>query len=296
MGCGPVGQRVGRVVDQGQRRRADLLAQPLGEERPALEHGFTRQGARDDPQQHRRHPRVEHDGEVGRAGLGGAQEPGRPVDGVGGRLLQVELVGLPSDRVPAAGLGVAPLAGDGVGREMAHRPAGGGGDPGGAGDGSLHAGVAVVGRLHLPDTGIPGTDPLLELEGHGHLAVGGQVGESRSPQIERRGPNAVRRRQTHMLVGCGEGGVVPRLGQHVAKVSVVERPGVGETLPVPQHDPHAHSRRLRRGQRLDVTPEDADRGVAGPGHIGLDLFVLGRPPDHPGGDVGEVSHERCPRR
>ena len=64
-----------RVSDGG----ADLLAEAVGEQRPALQHGLAGERAAEDAEELGGDLRVEHDGDPLAGGLGGAEQAGGPV-------------------------------------------------------------------------------------------------------------------------------------------------------------------------------------------------------------------------
>ena len=56
-------RRVGGIIDKGDHRVGDGVAESVGEHRAALQHRFTGEGVTDDAEELSGHPRVEHDGE-----------------------------------------------------------------------------------------------------------------------------------------------------------------------------------------------------------------------------------------
>ncbi len=212
---GSVGLRIGRVVDQGERRDRDRLADPVGEQRPALEHRLTVEGAGQDAEEGGGDPRLEDNGQVRRAGLAGAEQAGGPQHGVGGRLVERQVVGRPADRVAATGLGVGPLAGDGVGRDVAAGPAGAAEDPGAGGHGRFTRRVAPVRRLDLADARIAGPYQALELEGGVDLrSVGNGASSSRH-----RSSSAAATPSGTARPRCSSGVPKPALSRASARVS-----------------------------------------------------------------------------
>ena len=81
--------RVGRVVDERQRRCTDDLAHALGEHRAALEHGIPGEGRADDAQQLCGDERVEYNGQPGRRRFHGPQKAGRSHGRVVGGLARI---------------------------------------------------------------------------------------------------------------------------------------------------------------------------------------------------------------
>ena len=79
--------RVGGVVDEGEQRRGDHLADAVGERRPALQHRLAVEHAADDPEDRGGHPRLEHERDPLGGGLGRAEQAGGAEDGVVGRLV-----------------------------------------------------------------------------------------------------------------------------------------------------------------------------------------------------------------
>ena len=116
---GAVGERVRRVVDQGQLADADLFADTPGEKGATLYDFLTRQRAREDPEQRGRHPAVEDGGQLRAPGLPRPEQSGRAVDGVGRGGLEVELARGATNRVAEPSLGVVAVTGDGVDEEVA---------------------------------------------------------------------------------------------------------------------------------------------------------------------------------
>ncbi len=64
-----VGERVGRVVDEVDERRRDLVAEPILEQAAALDDGLAVERRRDDAEELCRDERVEHDRGPARVGL-----------------------------------------------------------------------------------------------------------------------------------------------------------------------------------------------------------------------------------
>ena len=114
------------------------------------------------------------------------------------------------------------------------------------GHGRLDGGVAVLGGLHTPDAAVGGACGALDLEGEGHLVVGGDVGQVGAVEIELGGRDTVGIGQTEVLVLGGESCVVARFGESLGDRVGVERPGVREALTVAQHHAHADALGLRR--------------------------------------------------
>ena len=54
-------RRVGGIIDKGDHRVGDDVAESVGEHRAALQHRFTGEGVTDDAEELSGHPRVEHD-------------------------------------------------------------------------------------------------------------------------------------------------------------------------------------------------------------------------------------------
>ena len=119
VGLGAERARVGGVVDEGEQRRRDRLADAVGERRPALQHRLAVEHPADDPEDGRRHARLEHQREPLRGGLGGAEEAGGAQHGVVGRLVDGQVGDLASDRQAAGDLRLAVLHGEGLHHQVA---------------------------------------------------------------------------------------------------------------------------------------------------------------------------------
>src|SRR5581483_4905306 len=154
-----------------------------------------------------------------------------------------------------------------------------GADPGRRHDGRGRDRIGVVGGLDAADARVGTARDPLELDRQLDLAVRGHVDERRSVQVELRDRHAVGLGQPRVLVGCGEAGVVARLGQCVRQHIVVERAGVGEPHAVVTDDPHPHAAGLGRRELLDISLVRADLRVARVHDDCLDLLAVGGPPD-----------------
>ncbi len=221
---GGVGERVGGIVDEREHRRGDLVAQPVGEQRAALQHGLAVHGAGQDPDELGRDVGVEDDGHAAARGLDGAEQAGGPLGGVGRGRVDVELGRLTADREAEAGLGVAVVGGERVGAHVAGGVAPGGPDAGGGDHHALAHAVGVVGRLDAADARVGRADGPLELEGQRDLAVGGDVEQPGSVQVEVGHRHAVGLGQAEELVGGAEAGVVAGLVEDLGSTSASRLP------------------------------------------------------------------------
>ena len=86
---------------------ADLLAEAVGEQRAALQHGLAVERVAEDAEELGGDPRVEHHGHPLGAGAARPEQAGGPLGGVGGGTCDVEIGEVPTDREAEPGLGVA---------------------------------------------------------------------------------------------------------------------------------------------------------------------------------------------
>ena len=277
----PERRGVGGVVDQREQRRGDLLAHPVGERRPALEHRLAVERAGDDAEQGRRHPRLEHQGDRAAGGLDRAQQAGGALGRVVGGLGEVDVGGLAAHRHAVAGLGLVAVLGQRLHRQVADGRAPGHGDAGGGRHRPLARAVAPLRDAHADDARVAGLDGPLELERQVDLAVGGHRGQAVAPQVDVGRRHAVGLGQADPLLGLGEGGVVAGLGQHLGDDRLVERAGLGEALAPVVHDPHADAGRRGLGERLDLAAVHPHAGRRRAADEGLDLLAALRPRPRP---------------
>ncbi len=214
---GRVGRRVGRVVHQGQQRSSDVLAQPVGKQRPTLLHRLAAEGSSHDSQELGADPRIQHHSHPTGGRLYGPQHPGGSLGCVGGGLLHIEVSRLPPQREPEAGLRLAILFSQRIGREEASGLPARRQDPGRGGHGALRDGVRVIGRLHAADARVGGPGPAFQIQGQSHLGLGRMVNQRRPVEVQLSGLHAVRLSQGAVLVRCGERQVVPGLGQNLGQ-------------------------------------------------------------------------------
>ena len=84
-----------------------------------------------------------------------------------------------------------------------------------------------------------------------------------------------------MLIGGGEAGVVPGLGQGLLEHRLLQRAGPGEAQPMVHHHPDPDAGRGGRGQGLDLAGKGPYLGLIAAGHIDLDLLAGTGPSGHP---------------
>ena len=283
-------RRVGGIIDKGDHRVGDDVAESVGEHRAALQHRFTGEGVTDDAEELSGHPRVEHDGEPLAPRLGCPKKPSGAVSRIGGGDGRVELARVAADREPETGLGLAVGFGERVHGDVATGLAGRSGDTRRGGNRRLVRTVDVFGRLDTRDPGVGCKRRPLELDRQGDLVLGRERPDGVTPQFERRWFDAIGHGETVELVGFGERGVVAGLAEGFLQRSVVEGAGIGVALLAVDDDPDTDTLRLRSGEGLDLAFVGADLGLGLVDDERFDLLAVVGPPGNPGGDVKEFRH------
>ncbi len=175
--------RIGGVVHQREARRRHLLTLTLGVGRPALEHPFTGQRPTGQGHDGSRHPGLEHDGQPLGGHRPGSEGAHGTLDRIGGRHLDIEIVGLATDVYPATDLRLVPVGGQRGHRQPTGGAAAPGPHPGAGGHRPLAGGVGVHRRTDPSNAGIAALDGALERQGQLDLVLGGEGGQLGAPQV-----------------------------------------------------------------------------------------------------------------
>ncbi len=271
------GAWVGRVVDEGDRRGGDRLADTAGEERPSLHDGLARQRRRHDAEQGRHDARIEHDGAATRASPSARRACGwRAATASSIASSAMSSPGPRPTLKPRAGLGVGALAGDGVDGEKGRRTPPVRRDAGGRGQ--RHLGHDCPSNRPRTPGGRGGRRPGWRARARSASSTFfsiGVDGDAVVPQVELGGGDAVGLGEDHVGVGGGEAGVVPGVGQGGGDHVGVERAGPGETDAAAddlgvgavgiEEDADADAGRVGRRQRLDLALVGPDLGLGAAG-------------------------------
>ena len=199
--------------------------------------------------------------------LGGAEQPGRPVDRRrAAALARSNSSGCAADAEPEPGLGLVAVVGERADADVAAVLAAAAADAGRGGHGDLAPRVGVVGVVDA-DARVGGERQALELLGQLDLAR--RSGTRPSVVVPQR-----LRRCTSTPSGSASpahsstvpnGDVVARLGEHLVDGRSVERAGVGEAGAAVADDADADALALGRHEVLDLALVDADLGLAAAG-------------------------------
>ena len=125
-------------------------------------------------------------------------------------------------------LGLVRLLGNGGDRDPRDAAPGGRLNAGRRRDSGLHDGVAVAGLVHLPDPRVSVPGRALELDGEFDLSRGRSRAETLVLEVEDGDADPVGCCQHDRLVGRGEPGVVPGIGEDRVDDGSGERAGRGE--------------------------------------------------------------------
>ncbi len=136
-------------------------------------------------------------------------------------------------------------------------------------------------------------EPALEVEGHLHLVLGGDVGGVLPEQRRDRGGRLGRGEHVE-LVGLGEGGVLPRAGDGDAHLLDRRVGGVGVPEPSVTDQPHADAARFGELESLDLAAERARLGLSRLLGVGLDGLIALRSVDRRAHQLAEVRHPFLP--
>ena len=253
---------------------AIVLADPLAERRPALDHRAAAEHAADDAEHRGGHAGLEHERDPLGRRLRGAEQARGAEHGVGGGLLDVEVAEVAADREAAGDLRLAVVHGEGLHGEVAAC------SPGPTARMPVLVATAPSPRPSLqiavrtPVT--RGSRPVVARSSSRARATFSSVGtdgQALAPEVELGRRHAVGLGEAVVLVGLGEGGVVAGLGQRVQDDALVERAGVGEALALVDDHADADARGAGLRERLDLALVGLDRGGRAPGDERLDLLA-----------------------
>ena len=243
-------------------------------------------------------PGFEHDSEPLGGHRPGPEQAHRSDHGVGGRLVEIEVVGPEPDRRSRAGVGL--VARRGQGRDP-HRAPGGAtrpGDAGAGGDGDAAGRVAERGDPHPGDPRVPASTRASRSRASAILRSAGRAATAGSNGSNGTGSTPSGSASPTHSSGSAKAALSRASASVSATTSGSRLAAAGEALTMIADDPDPDAGRGRRGERLDLAVVGLHGGVGRPADEGLDLLPRPGSRGHRARRRGTAPHtgRRAPRR